>query len=245
MHESALHSENCFITLTYARDTLPPNGSLEHKDFQKFIRSVRKKTKRNIRYYVCGEYGPENQRPHYHACIFGLDFHDRIHAGTSASGEKYYESETLSALWKHGRCSVQDLNTQTAGYCSRYIMTKALGETAKTAYQKISDTGELIQLAPEYAKMSLKPGLGQWWYQKYQADIHKKDKAIDATGKVHAPPRYYDKLLKRRNAERLEELQEARATKAKQQTEDQTPERLAVREIVHEAKLKTLKRNMT
>ena len=41
MHEASLHSENCFVTLTYGRDKLPPDGSLEHRDFQLFMKRLR------------------------------------------------------------------------------------------------------------------------------------------------------------------------------------------------------------
>ena len=60
MHEASLHSENCFVTLTYGRDKLPPDGSLEHRDFQLFMKRLRFHAKRPVRFYMCGEYGPLN-----------------------------------------------------------------------------------------------------------------------------------------------------------------------------------------
>ena len=41
MHEASLYQENCFVTLTYGRDLLPANASLEHRDFQLFLKRVR------------------------------------------------------------------------------------------------------------------------------------------------------------------------------------------------------------
>ena len=38
VHEASLHEDNCFITLTYADDYLPPLASLRKTDFQKFMK---------------------------------------------------------------------------------------------------------------------------------------------------------------------------------------------------------------
>ena len=74
MHEASLKPDNCFITLTYDKKNLPQNNSLDKKAFPKFIRSLRKRNKRDkknqIRYYACGEYGDNFGRPHYHAILF-------------------------------------------------------------------------------------------------------------------------------------------------------------------------------
>ncbi len=78
MHEAQLHENNCFITLTYDNTHLPSDGSLHYKDFQLFIKRLRKKFgNTRIRYYMAGEYGENFGRPHFHACIFGHDFHDK------------------------------------------------------------------------------------------------------------------------------------------------------------------------
>ena len=41
MHEASLWPVNCFVTLTYGRDQLPPHGSLCHEDYQKFMKRLR------------------------------------------------------------------------------------------------------------------------------------------------------------------------------------------------------------
>lgn len=164
-HESKMWDQNCFITLTYGRDKLPKDASLDHRDFQLFMKKLRLWAKqeygREVRFYMCGEYGPKNGRPHYHACLFNIDFIDRVPAGKSGSGFMFYESATLTKLWGHGLATVQDLTTETASYTARYIMKKALGNDSLTKYQLVDpDTGEITQRRPEYAAMSLKPGIG-------------------------------------------------------------------------------------
>lgn len=233
MHEATLHKENCFVTLTYARDNMPANASLDHGDFQKFMKRVRKRTPTGVRFYMCGEYGPQTQRPHYHACLFGVDFRDRTPKGRGASGKDFYDSPTLFALWGLGSVTVQDLVPQTASYCARYIMKKQLGKSAEVFY------GER---RPDYAAMSLKPGIGAGWFAKYKNDVFPHDFVI-ADGSKIRPPRYYDKLMKRTAADDMEDIVMEREIRARQHADDQTPERLKVREIVHLAKVSTLERN--
>lgn len=94
VHESMLHSQNSFITLTFSPEfleTRPNEWSLDKRDFQLFMKRLRKKFGQNIRYYHCGEYGemcakcnlslfkcncqePIKMlgRPHYHACFGDL-----------------------------------------------------------------------------------------------------------------------------------------------------------------------------
>ena len=58
VHEASLHENNSFITLTYNNENLPEDRSLHKKDFQDFMKRLRKKFhNKKIRYYHCGEYG--------------------------------------------------------------------------------------------------------------------------------------------------------------------------------------------
>lgn len=248
MHERQMHESNCFITLTYETGKLPPNKSLEHRDYQLFMKRLRQHTARHhardVRFFMCGEYGEQEQRPHYHACIFNHDFTDRTLGGKSGSGEYYYNSQTLEQLWGHGICSVQDLTQQTASYCARYIMKKALGENADTAYQHVDlETGEIIQRRPEYCAMSLKPGIGAEWLKRYSADAYPHGYTVD-NGVKRETPRYYDKLTKRTQPETIERLAERKAARARERHADNTDERLRVRETVHLARVSTLKRGL-
>lgn len=63
-----------FCTLTYDEDNVPLGGFLSVRDIQLFMKRLRKSLKRRrIRYFLCGEYGPNGtKRPHYHIIFFGL-----------------------------------------------------------------------------------------------------------------------------------------------------------------------------
>lgn len=243
MHESTLWSENCFVTLTYDDYHLPDNASLRHRDFQLFMKRLRKWRGESVRFYMCGEYGPEGGRPHYHACLFNVGFRaNRKPAGKSESGEPFYNQPDLDSLWRMGFATVQDLTRGTASYTARYIMKKALGKTADSAYQVLDpETGELIQLVPEYSQMSLKPGVGAAWFRKYATDVYPNDFVIQ-DGIKRRPPKYYDKLLRRSKSVKMDQVEYSRQVAAKLAHEDNTDERRRAREIVHEAKIRNLKR---
>jgi hypothetical protein len=238
MHEAQLHQANSFVTLTYGRDKLPPDGALCHRDFQLFMKRTRKACG-PVRFFMCGEYGPLNGRPHYHACLFGVDFRsDRQAQGKSASGAVFFNSPTLERLWGHGRVSVQDLTRETAGYTARYIMKKVLGPGADAAY--VTEDG--VCRPREYAAMSLKPGIGARWFEKYGSDVYRHDYVV-ADGAKHNAPKYYDKLYKRTGDVRMDAVKFARELRAREHAEDNTSERRRVREVVHEARVRTLLRD--
>ena len=57
-------------------------------------------------------------------------------------------------------------------------------------------------------------------------------------------PRYYDKLADRRRVVDLDSIEFAREQRAKSAAPDCTPERLVVRETVHKARVRNLKRDV-
>lgn len=241
MHEAQLWQHNCFVTLTYAPGNLPAEGSLEHRDFQLFIKRLRKRHNKPVRFYMAGEYGPETQRPHYHACLFNRNFYDRKPAGTSESGAEFFDSEELTEIWGLGRASVQDLTAETASYCARYIMKKVLGHNAENAYDWIDKEGEVHKRKPEYAAMSLKPGIGAEWFKQYQRDVFPSDTCVQ-NGVIRQTPKYYDQLAKE-TALDTDLIQYKRQQRAAKHQANNTPERLKVRETVQLAKTETLKRH--
>lgn len=238
MHESAMHENNCFITLTYMEEHLPDRRQLYHKDFQDFLKRLRKK--HEVRYYMAGEYGPALDRPHYHAAIFGYDFPDKQYLKQTGAGEKIYTSDELDKTWGKGYASVGELTFESAAYIARYCVTKVTGDPAEEHYKRFDHLGE-YQLNPEYNRMSLKPGIGAPWLEKYQADVYNYDYVV-VNGVETRPPKYYDKILDYKDPDRLEELKWERIIRAQERALDNTVERLLDREHVAKAKLTKLKR---
>lgn len=224
VHEAQLHAENCFITLTYEDKELPEFGSLHKPHLQRFIKRLRKE-RGSLRYYACGEYGDLTQRAHYHACLFGIDFHDKI-PYRKLGEHTLYMSDQLTRIWGHGHTSVGSLTYETAAYTARYV-TKKLTKGQHKYVRLDEQTGELIPLVQPFAAMSLRPAIAKEWLLKHHQDIYSHDKdEIHVRGKPQRPATYYDKLYDSINPEHLAII------KAQRQLKDDkiTPQQLRARE---------------
>ena len=246
MHEASLYENNCFITLTYDNTHLPSNGSLHYKDFQLFIKRLRKKLGHNrVRYYMAGEYGENFGRPHFHACIFGYDFHDKKLWKRTSSGSMLYRSKDLELLWPFGYSSVGDVNFESAAYVARYIMKKITGKKAKDHYEEIDpESGEIVKRVPEFNKMSLKPGIGANWLKKFKNDVYPHDYVV-VRGKKMKPPKAYDKWYKNDNPFEYDEILYKRELNAKLNPDNHDPKRLDAKRQILESRLSLLKRTLT
>lgn len=192
VHEAMLHRKNCFITLTFSPQALKDrgSGSLRKRDFQLFIKKLRKRFGKGIRYLHCGEYGSKRGRPHYHACIFGFDFPDKQPFRGNLS-----RSKILEELWPYGFSTIGELTFESAAYVARYVVKKRYGKDSSQFYEKVFEpTGELESLQPEYATMSRRPGIGRGFIERFNHDLYPKD-SISLRGKSCRPPRYYDKYF--------------------------------------------------
>lgn len=248
MHEAQMHKQNCFITLTFSPEELakrPNQWSLDVREFQLFMKKLRKKFGKGIRFYHCGEYGEKNKRPHYHACIFGFDFPDKKLWKLTPTGHRLYVSAELEKLWPQGFSTIGDVTFESAAYVARYIMKKITGSNAEDHYEWIDDaTGEIRNLKPEYNTMSRRPGIGRSWLEKYTSDVYPRDYVI-VNGKKCRPPKYYDGVLKTDRPYEFDEILHNRQKNAEKHVDNNTPERLKVREAVQKAKLKLLPRSET
>jgi len=139
MLESYKHAKNAFLTLTYSDDHLPVDENLKPQDLQKYLKRLRRSVPHPIRFFACGEYGDLSQRPHYHAAIFGLGPED---------------AHTLDKAWGLGHSFVGDLNQDTATYIAGYV-TKKMTNPNNPMHEFL-----LSGRHPEFARMSLRPGIG-------------------------------------------------------------------------------------
>lgn len=244
MHESQMHDDNCFVTLTFNDENLPKYG-LDHSIFQRFMKRLRKSLEpKKIRFYMCGEYGEQFGRPHFHFCLFGHDFKDKKPFQKSPSGFQIYVSKQLDDLWGFGYTSIGDLTFESAAYVARYVMKKVTGDLAGSHYERVDlTTGEIYQLKPEYNCMSRGQGIGLAWYEKYKDDVYNNDYVI-IRGQKCKPPRYYDNKFKKSYPVEFDLIQYEREKRARTKYEDNTEERLKVKEEVLNSRLNKLKRNL-
>jgi len=239
MHEASQHSENSFLTLTYRDLSLPEGGTLVKRDFQNFMKRLRKKySGRKVRFFHCGEYGDSLGRPHYHALLFGLDFEDKLLHKKSNSGDDIFTSKILDSVWQLGHAYIGSVTFESAAYVARYCLKKRTGHSADEHYEFIDpDTGEVFNRQPEYITMSLKPGIGAGWFDNFKSDVFPNDEVI-VNGLKVKPPRYYVRRLSEPELILLRKKRLGTFNRA-----DQTPERLIAREAVAVAKNGLFKRS--
>lgn len=108
-HFDLIHQRNAF-------------GVLSKRDIQLFLKSIRNETvrKKNLgilrgdcrfTYYICGEYGPERFRPHYHGII-----------STNNESLAKFLSEALPKIWTMGDLRVEYSKGSSSGnYCAGYV----------------------------------------------------------------------------------------------------------------------------
>lgn len=109
MQEEKFCSSALFITLTYSTAHVPltPNGfmSITKRDPQLFFKRLRKAHPKGtqIRYYLCGEYGSDTKRPHYHAIIFNA------------------QVSLIQDAWALGSVHYGTVTAASVGYCLKYM----------------------------------------------------------------------------------------------------------------------------
>lgn len=237
LHEAVLHKDSCFVTLTYDNKHLPADGSLNKKHWQDFAKRVRKHVG-PFRYLHCGEYGSRTFRPHYHALMFGCSFMgDALRVETGGSTYPLFNSGVLDGLWGHGLTVFGAIERRSAQYVASYTVKKLTGDQAAEQYRRLDPfTGEETYVAPEYATMSRRPGIGAGWYARWKGDLFPSDECV-SDGKRYAVPRYYYDRLKAEDPGLFEKVRAARRARFDDHYEDLTWDRLKVREEIASAKL--------
>ena len=146
-----------------------------------------------------------HQRPHYHACLFGYDFPDRVYFKKSQSGDKLYTSKLLESLWPYGNHLIGDVTFESAAYIARYCVQKVTGQAAEEHYRVVTEDGEIIDRVPEFNHMSLKPGIGSRWLERFKSDVYPRDYVV-IRGVKTKPPKYYDRLFEKWDAGEFSEI---------------------------------------
>lgn len=245
MHEASLHSESCFITLTFNDEHLPRDGSLDVRHWQLFAKKLRRRGVK-FRFFACGEYGEQLSRPHYHACIFGFDFPDRK-LFKESEGSNLYTSEFLDSIWNCGFATVGDVTFESAAYVARYVTKKVTGDGAEEHYTRINEFGEAFQVKPEFCVMSRGGrgkglgGLGRGWFERWSNEVYPSDEVI-VRGRSCKPPRFYDNIISVAEPSVFDEVRKNRISSAKEFAHDSTPARLAVREKCTAARMRRMTR---
>lgn len=159
MLERLKWTESAFVTLSYADQSLTLAkgatylfASLVPKELQDWLKRLRKAVSpQRVRYYAVGEYGDISERPHYHVALFGF-------ASCEYGMSRYTKSrvnccvqcDLVRDTWGMGNVFLGQLEERSAQYISGYCLKKM------TSFEDRRLEGRY----PEFARMSLRPGIG-------------------------------------------------------------------------------------
>ena len=199
-------------------------------------------------------------RPHHHACLFGIDFPDKV-IWQRKKAYNIYISDELSRVWstriekptgdknewkakdgkyyrRKGFCTIIDCNFGSARYLARYVTKKVSGHEADDHYRVLDrETGEISKAMPEYVSCSNRPGIGFNWYSTHGfTDCHRHD-CVHINGRVYSPPRYYDRLYERSDPASYERIKLERKKKALDNKEELTMVKQKQRRKIAERRL--------
>lgn len=177
------------LTLTYEDRWLPRsfNGhaTLQKRDFQLFMKRLRKKCRNTLKYYACGEYGGLTNRPHYHLVMFNLP-------------SKYLiNHHYLEDIWQMGGIHIAECNMATIRYTTKYVM--------KGRWEPEADDDDR---APLFSCMSKKLGMNHLTPQMVRYYTENMLGVITLPGgALVSMPRYYkEKIFSKRERKILAEM---------------------------------------
>lgn len=216
MHESKMHDDNSFLTLTYDDEHIPTGrcscvrshgaGSVCVDDLQKFFKRLRERVKpTRLRHFACGEYGEQLGRPHYHAIVFGWFPSDAVLV--KRSGElSLWTSSLLRETWGFGHASVGSVSFDSASYVANYA-------SKQIQTNREDEARRLAGRAREFVVMSRRKGIGATWYEKFYSDVYPSDEVV-VRGHVTRPPRFYDQRFEAAYPEIYEKIKSRREVAA-------------------------------
>lgn len=195
LHENDSWDRSCFLTLTYQDKYLPyqpigpygpvpyPWPTLQKSDIQKFFKRLRRdlaNENRHIKYFACGEYGDDNQRPHYHAIVYGL--------GLSADDRNYVMENWPFCDWK-----VKAIRENSFGLVEPDSIQYVAGYINKK-YNNQVEYEEYHKYAREPTFRILSQGLGKEYIYKNAEQLYQNGFLTHKSVPQSIPRYYLDKL---------------------------------------------------
>lgn len=128
-----------FVTLTYAPEFYPKDGSVDKEELRKYFKRVCKSVGEKITLMGVGEYGDETERAHYHCAIYSnIPIYKNLIDCWSKEGTPI------------GFVTVEQLSNRRCSYIAGYVTKKML---------KMDDE-RLDGRSPEFRILPRRPALG-------------------------------------------------------------------------------------
>ena len=180
-HELDYYADrSSFVTLTYSDNNIPSCGSLVKRHAQLFIKRIRKTASPNMRYFLCGEYGSNTRRPHYHVLLLGN--------GLSRDDRNAVIDAWPMCDWKNASIrnnSFGLIEPQSIRYVVGYVKDKITGDNYDAACNYLG-------IEPEFRLCST--GIGKRYALANRKQIIDNG-YIMQHGVKYTIPRYYLKVL--------------------------------------------------
>lgn len=172
-------STSCyFVTLTYSEDTVPRvriNNDMVNvlckRDLQLFMKRLRKEIEpARIRFFACGEYGPNTLRPHYHMILFNFP-----------SSKDVFN--TINTKWIKGFTTVAQVKPAHFDYVAKYC----------SSYMYLPEYLRCKSYRP-FILCSRRPAIGSCYLSDAIVDYHRRTLSISLVsrdGTKRNLPKYY------------------------------------------------------
>lgn len=207
-----------FVTLTYSDEFLPYSAlgipTLVPDHMSTFCKNLRydlsypdpnnPEKVLSFRFFGCGEYGDQFERPHMHLLIF-----------YNGPQDHRYLEKCISDRWTYGFIDYEEgITAGRAKYCAKYSM-KQVGFDYQDA-------------VPPFARMSRRPGIGKKFLDQLNTNLFKRlDQwcVHDYQGTPYPLPRYYKDFIyssdeRYQHSLLLEQLKNAKTDKSIREMED-------------------------
>lgn len=155
------------VTLTYSDVS---NPSLDYRDVQLFLKSLRKKGFK-FKYICVGEYGFQTLRKHWHLILFGMPFLRKKHL-------------LFQSVWRHGFNVVKLADANSIRYLLKYTTKQLFGHDEKFFIDK--------GLVPPMFHCSQK--IGYDYYFKHKDELLRSG-VVKLDNYNYSIPRYFRKKM--------------------------------------------------
>lgn len=153
-----------------------------------------------IRFFLCGEYGDKNGRPHYHGIYFNLVLNeDEVYPFFKRGDIQYYRCPIIEDLWSLGIVTLGKVTYDSCSYVARYCTKKSFVEREEY---------DVHRLLPEFTEMSRRPGIGKEWFDENFEKLYSTYIINLSNGKQVSVPKYFYKLLEEKDPDRFIQVKE-------------------------------------
>lgn len=214
MEEDKKSSSSLFITLTYDTMNVPLTQKgymdLNKRHLQLFFKRLRKRNGEKIKYYACGEYGGQTDRPHYHIILFNADI------------------ESIQPAWNMGQVHYGKVGEASVGYTLKYICKQS-----KIPKHRNDDrTKEFALMSKGLGKNYINSKMIDW----HKADLTNRMYVNLKDGKKATMPRYYKEKMY--TDEEKQEIKQKSIEKLIQQKQEEFQKILTIEQLSQKNKLK-------